>query len=40
MGLYGACTFSEHHMGFSQGAHDSATVLGDRVKEVKISVGS
>lgn len=40
MGLYGVCIFSEHHMDFGQGAHNSATVLGDGVKEIKISVGS
>lgn len=41
MGLYGVCTFSECHMAFGRGAHDSATVLTvDGVKEIKISVGS
>lgn len=40
MGLYGVCIFSEHHRDFGQGAHDSATVLGNEVKEIKISAGS
>lgn len=40
MGLYGACTFSEHHMEFGQGVCDSAAALGDGGKQFKISVGS
>jgi len=29
VGLYGACMFSEHRLEFGQGAHDSATAVGD-----------